>query len=72
MLRKIRNVLLTVVSGMLFWLMMFMSAAFGAVTGVLLMVDWIHYIWTDRRIPWIQTFTDGWADLFDHPFGDKF
>ena len=69
--KKIKQVFLTVGSAMLsFWFLWIWTIIF-AVTGVLLMVDWIHRIWTDRRIPWIKKVTDGWSKLFDHPFSKQ-
>lgn len=70
-MKKIKQVLLTIGSAMLsFWFLWIWTIIF-AVTGVLLMVDWIHRIWTDRRIPWIEKVTNGWSELFDHPFSSK-
>ena len=72
MLKQIRNILVTVGSAVLsFWIIMLWTVIF-CVTGVLLMVDWIHTLWCERRIPWIKKVTDGWSEMFGHPFGNKF
>ena len=68
MLKTVKNVLITVGLGIIsFWFVILWAVIFG-VTGVLLLVDLVHFIWTGRRIHWIEVVTDGWADLFDHPF----
>lgn len=72
MLKTIKNILLTVGSGIISFTYIFIWTILFAVTGVLLMVDWIHTLWTERRIPWIKKVMDGWSELFSRPFGNKF
>ena len=71
MLKTLKRVAITIGSAFVsFWFLCIWTVIF-AVTGVLMLIDWIHKVWTDRRIPWIVVVMDGWADLFDHPFTRK-
>ena len=71
MLKQLKKIAITIGTGFVsFWFIIIWTMIF-AVTGVLMLVDWVHKVWTDRRIPWIEVVMDGWADLFDHPFTRK-
>lgn len=67
-MKKFKNVIMTIGSAFISFGFIFLWTIIFAVTGVLLLIDWVHNIWTSRRIKWIEAITDGWADLFDHPF----
>ena len=63
-----KKVMMTVGSGIISFVYLFIWLILFGIAGVLMMVDWIHWIWTRRRIAWIKIVMDGWRDLFDHPF----
>ena len=67
-MNKFKKIALTVGSGIISIGYMFVWTMIFCFTGVLMLVDWIHWIWTNRRISWIKTVMTGWSDLFDHPF----
>lgn len=67
-MKTLKNVAITVGSGIVSFMYIVVWTMIFAVTGILMMVDFIHNIWTRRRIPWIAAITDAWADMFAHPF----
>ena len=71
MLKTVLKVVMTIGMGLIsFWLMIF-GALLAMPAVVLGIVDCVHYIWTGRRIPWIEFVMNGWADLLRYPFDKK-
>lgn len=70
-MRKVLNIVLTVGLGVLsFWIILIWMIVL-AVVCILLLVDLIHFIWTKRRIPWIEAVLNGWSDFLRYPFTRK-
>ncbi len=67
-MKTLKNVAITVGSGIISFMYIIIWTMIFAITGVLMMVDFIHNIWTRRRIPWITAVTDAWSEMFAHPF----
>lgn len=67
-MKTLKNIVITVGSGIVSFMYIIIWTMIFAVTGILMMVDFIHNTWTKRRIPWITAITDAWADMFAHPF----
>ena len=70
-MKTLKNIAITVGSGIVSFMYIIIWTMIFCVTGVLLMIDWVHHVWTDRRIPWITVVTDGCAELFAHPFSKR-
>lgn len=70
-METLKNVALTVGSGIVSFMFIIIWTMIFCITGVLMLIDWVHKIWTKRRIPWITTVMDGWAELFAHPFSKR-
>lgn len=67
-MKTLKNILITVGSGIVSFMYIILWTMIFAITGVLMMVDFIHNLWTGRRVNWIEGIMDGWAELFAHPF----
>lgn len=67
-METLKNIVITVGSAIVSFMYIFIWTMIFCITGVLLLIDFIHKIWTKRRIKWIEVVTDGWAELFAHPF----
>ena len=66
-----KRIFITIGSGIVSFMFLFIWTIIFCITGVLMLIDWIHQVWTGRRISWIKNVMNGWSELFDHPFTKK-
>ncbi len=65
---KVRNIVISVLTGIFWFWVIIMWTLMASVVGVIMIVDFIHKLWTNRRINWIQNITDGLSKAFKSPF----
>ena len=65
---KVRNIVISVLTGIFWFWVIIMWTLMAAVVGVIMIVDFIHKLWTNRRINWIRSVTDGLSKAFKSPF----
>lgn len=65
---KVRNIVISVLTGIFWFWVLIMWMLMAGVVGIIRLVDFIHKLWTNRRINWIRDITNGLSKAFGNPF----
>jgi len=63
-----KRIIKTIDIGIISWWFVVFMMVMSIPAAILLIVDVIHYIWTDQRIPEIVKILDGYVAVFKYPF----